>query len=492
MADEGDTKKRKTVKARNFLARRRGGKGEDSNMARPASTGGGGIEDTATNGNTSGEKVTGQPGSKSKQRGLGRAGSSRSQKRTATSPLYSFFKNVKIAFSPKSKLASTSYLSTPLNKIQFEGDGQKSTERSEGASVSGDLAQSLSLPLPKFDPDNEVLQPPSQPASAAANVKLDGPVTLASIQAVNQSLLQDFCGRVKRELKIRDEYINEMTVKLNAMSQLLFELVTKLAEYEHRFEELENAYGTYDSRSQRRERMLRDVVLLVDGLTLEKDQTHEARIVLFLNEHFDHPHGREFIPADVTCAYSIGKPKDNKRTIKIVFQTAWLRRYVFNQRFKLKGTGRFLNEELPATVGKMAFEAREAKRKGLITKCKATPMGLTVTTLEDELVEVDDLDELFDLLSDLSEAGTADDPKDMDITQESNAGDNGNRPQTGKGVEMNMSNEILLQVLLDKGLLDVEGKPTDVLKKLQASTGKAATVHPPPPTTQAVVAEVHA
>ena len=58
--------------------------------------------------------------------------------------------------------------------------------------------------------------------------------------------------------------------------------------------------------------MLRDVVLLVNGLTLEKDQTHEARVILFLNEHFDHPHGRDFIPSDVTCAYSIGKMTDNK------------------------------------------------------------------------------------------------------------------------------------------------------------------------------------
>ena len=234
--------------------------------------------------------------------------------------------------------------------------------------------------------------------------------------------------------------------------------------------------------------MLRDVVLLVNGITLEKDQTHEARVVLFLNEHFDHPHGRDFTAADVTCAYSIGKPQDNKRTIKVVFQTAWLRRYVFNQRFKLKGSGCFLNEELPATVGKMAFEAREAKRKGLISKCKATPMGLTVTTLENELVEVDDLDELFDLLTDLSEAANTEEEKDMDVNSPIPETD-GKQPMPGNEPAINMTNEVLLQVLLDKGLLDTEGKPSNILKTLQNSIGKSTT---PATTATTVEAEVHA
>ena len=99
-----------------------------------------------------------------------------------------------------------------------------------------------------------------------------------------------------------------------------------------------------------------------------------------------------------------------------------------------------MNEELPASVGKMAFKAREAKRKGLISKCKATPMGLTVTTLENNLVEVDNLDELFDLLSDLSEAAAVEEEQEMETStaKGAGAGVSGNVP------EINMPNEVLL------------------------------------------------
>ena len=72
--------------------------------------------------------------------------------------------------------------------------------------------------------------------------------------------------------------------------------------------------------------MLRDVVLLIDGLKLEDKETHEHRAVAFLNEIFEHPHGREFMPMDLSCAYSVGKPKpDGTKTVKVVFQSAWLR-----------------------------------------------------------------------------------------------------------------------------------------------------------------------
>ena len=116
MAELGKQNKRKTIKARNFLSRRRGGQGGESNMAKGDSTGGGGIKETASSRDGDGRKVKLSPGAHGKQCGLGRTGSSRSQKCTASSPLFRFLKNVRIAFSPKSKLASSPLLETPLNK----------------------------------------------------------------------------------------------------------------------------------------------------------------------------------------------------------------------------------------------------------------------------------------------------------------------------------------------------------------------------------------
>ena len=110
----------------------------------------------------------------------------------------------------------------------------------------------------------------------------------------------------------------------------------------------------------------------------------------------------------------------------------------------------------------------------MIAKCKATQMGLTVTTLADELVEVDDFNELFDLLSDLSDAAVKEDMETDEHDPSTPDGQNKWKDTTAKGnVEINMSNEVLLQLLVDKGLL--QEKPSDLLKQLHQNSSEKPT-----------------
>ena len=177
---------------------------------------------------------------------------------------------------------------------------------------------------------------------------------------------------------------------------------------------------------------------------------------------------------DLSCAYSVGKAKsDGTKTIKVVFQSAWLRRYVFNQRYKLKTTHYHLNEELSPLINKMAFEARDARRNGLIKETRANHLGVTLTTLDEEIIEVDQLDELFEILSNLSDVIPTVERKPRDAESNSSKGVTKRSKQkpkkNKKGAAQGISNEIMIQALKDKGLLK-EGTNTDeLLKDLKAT-----------------------
>ena len=141
-------------------------------------------------------------------------------------------------------------------------------------------------------------------------------------------------------------------------------------------------------------------------------------------------------------------------------------------------------------IGKMAYEAREAKRKGLISKCKASPMGLTVTTLEDELVEIDDIDELYDVLSDLAEEKAGQGDEEMDTEEKPNqSAAPGQKAKTPvRDHEIDMANEALLTMLRDKGILDPDTDTKGLLSDLRKSQHKV----PTPPSTITTTADIHA
>ena len=153
-------------------------------------------------------------------------------------------------------------------------------------------------------------------------------MTNASLIAANRALLSEFsvsiASMIKGELSTRDRYMNEMSQKINVNSSTLCALLSRLADYEARIEELESKVGeTGLTRAQIRDHVMRDVVLLIDGITVKPTESHEKAVLTFLNEHFVHPRGRAFELGEISCAYSLGKPSDKKRT-----QSVDLSRYV--------------------------------------------------------------------------------------------------------------------------------------------------------------------
>ncbi len=171
------------------------------------------------------------------------------------------------------------------------------------------LAQVVSSPLPRFDPDYEVVAPPQ--VKSPPKVDESNPISMAAIHQSNRVLLNEMCDKMtekfNKELKIRDDYMNQIALKINACAATLIAILERLSEYDARICDVEAEVGSHDTPAQRRERMLRDVVLLVDGLKLGDKETHEHRVVAFLNEKFYHPQNREFLPMDISCAYSVSK-----------------------------------------------------------------------------------------------------------------------------------------------------------------------------------------
>ena len=69
----------------------------------------------------------------------------------------------------------------------------------------------------------------------------------------------------------------------------------------------------------------------------------------------------DFNDKDIQAAYNIGKPvAGRKRTMKVVFDNAWYRHAVWNQREILKGKGIYMSEEPSELASKMGYEARNA------------------------------------------------------------------------------------------------------------------------------------
>ena len=478
MADDVITDKRRKLKAKFYLSRVRG-EGGDSNMAGSTSTGTTRGGETANTVRTPGEAKQAQPTTWNAAIGLDHQlnpNSDRNQKRNATSPLEALntiAKVFKSAFSPK--------IQTPEHSnVYIDSNGMTCITKPGERIPLRNLAQQVNSPLPRFDPDHEVVQIPRLHTPAPVN--LNEPVTLANIHHTNKALLSEYTDKLtdyfKKELKIRDDYMNQVALKMNACGSTLVMILERLAEYEQRIQELEKEVGTQDTPAQRRERMLRDVVLLVDGLSLADKETHEHRVITFLNERFVHPHGREFLPMDISCAYSVGKEKDDKtKTIKVVFQSAWLRRFVYNQRFKLKGTDYRINEELAPAINKMAFEARDARRNGLIKSTRANHLGVTLTTLDEEIIEIDHMDELFEVLASLSDVvpTVARNPNEKGGKKtKTQAGKKTTSKKNKKDAKnLEMSNEVMLQALRDKGLLKEGTNVQDLLKDLKA--GQAQT-----------------
>ena len=72
--------------------------------------------------------------------------------------------------------------------------------------------------------------------------------------------------------------------KTNVNSTTLCALLSRLADYEARIEELESMVGeTGPAHAQVRDRVMTDVVLLIDGIAVKPTESHEKAVLSFLN-----------------------------------------------------------------------------------------------------------------------------------------------------------------------------------------------------------------
>ena len=95
------------------------------------------------------------------------------------------------------------------------------------------LVHAVSSPLPRTDPDREVISPPQLSSLPAANT--NEPVSLGLLQETNRALLNEFCNKLtdhfNKELKICDDYMNEVALKLNTCAATLVAVLERLSDY---------------------------------------------------------------------------------------------------------------------------------------------------------------------------------------------------------------------------------------------------------------------
>ena len=127
--------------------------------------------------------------------------------------------------------------------------------------------------------------------------------------------------------------------------------------------------------AQKREKSMTNCVLIFDGIPTEKDTKLEVSVLKFFNEHYKTSSGAPFQDGDIHAAYHIGKEGAAKRSLKVVFDNAWYRRNIFEQREKWKVPGVYMREEPTPIAEQMGYQAREARRRGTIKKCKTGGLG---------------------------------------------------------------------------------------------------------------------
>ena len=87
------------------------------------------------------------------------------------------------------------------------------------------------------------------------------------------------------------------------------------------------------SYNERRQNNMTSSVLLMDRVPVKDDEMLEQSVLALLNDKFTKPNGKPFDEGDIDAAYYVGKANQhNKRTLKVVFNKAWYKRSVFEQR----------------------------------------------------------------------------------------------------------------------------------------------------------------
>ena len=314
------------------------------------------------------------------------------------------------------------------------------------------MAQLSSSPLPAFDPNGEVtskiMYSPPAPVQLS-DEEAKAPVTLGDIHQMNRSLMEEFSNKlilsINNQLAIRDRRQDEFAAKLNLHSAVLYEVLQQQQNPNPRpmTTNTQQQAEPKPTQAEKRDKQMNDNVLLIDGLKPEENESVELAVLKFLNEYFKRPDGNAFDNGDIYSAYLIGKPVAGRtQTIKTVFKSAWYRRNVFEKKDIIKGTGKYISEEPMALASKLGYEARGARRKGIIKRVKTLSDSILVTTNDDTLINIETMDELFDVLASIEldmNPGTLRSP--------------GNIQGANKGMTQYQVESNLLQMLKTQGII---------------------------------------
>ena len=122
--------------------------------------------------------------------------------------------------------------------------------------------------------------------------------------------------------------------------------------------------------------------------------------MVYLNDKFKNINDSNFAEKDVHAVFYIGRQSVGKlRTIKVVFGNPWSRRTVWAQRDKIRNTGIYINEEPSQLASNIGYQAREARRRGFITRCKTLPNSVLITFNDGELVNVETMEDFFRVMA---------------------------------------------------------------------------------------------
>ncbi len=350
------------------------------------------------------------------------------------------YKTLKLSTSPLPQVHETPkqnntgiYIDDSGTTRMFQRDGQREPIQNSG-------------PLPEFDPSGEVTSRVmiSPVVTKMDNLQKGKTATLGDIENMNRSLLNEFSNKltisINKQFNIRDQRMDELASRLNFHSAVLCELIERQPDNTPQQQVAEPQKPT---RAEIRDSAMLTKVMLIDGLVNDEELGLECTVIKFLNENFNKPGMEPYNNKDVQGAYYIGKPiPGRQRTIKVVMDNAWFRRGIWLMRENVRPKGVYIRDEPSELASRMGFEARNARRKGLLKKVKTLTHSVSITTLSDEVISCESMEELLQVIASLQGNGqllgaTGGDPQQQQMDK-----------ATKDNIELNM-----LQKLQQQGLI---------------------------------------
>ena len=301
---------------------------------------------------------------------------------------------------------------------------------------------------------------------------------MGSMIQANRQLLSEFSdkqsGSINRHFEIHDQILDQHSAELNLHASILCAVIPRIDQ-----QQAPAPAQIKPTRSEKFNNAMMNRVVLVDGIKPVPNESLENTMISILNENFKNSNNTEFTDDDVHTAFLIGKMVPGRtRTVKLVLKSPWVRCNLWSQREKLKGKGLFISDEPSPAISKIGFEAREARRRGVIKRCKTLSDAVLLTLNNDEVKSVDTMEEFMNIIS----AITAYQPQPQQPPLNKPHQPQQQQPQQPMEVDPHQQNPQdiqmhLIQALKDKGLIAGTVDPNQLLQTVNTSLP----VNPPAP-----------